>query len=161
MMYLFDLDDTLISGYMDSPTKDYADWHVLPRRRKIISELLQAGHVVAIVTNQGGVAFGYVDKAACDHKLERALHELGLVEPRWDGSPRPPLVFVCIHDVRDKAPYNDPDEAMRRKPSDAMIRKAIADYPRAAAKGVVYVGDREEDRAAADDAGVLFEWASR
>jgi phosphoglycolate phosphatase-like HAD superfamily hydrolase len=40
-----------------------------------------------------------------------------------------------------------------------MIREAIADHPEASAQGVLMVGDRPEDEAAAADAGVPFQWA--
>ena len=158
MLYLFDLDDTLITGYMSNPDKDYNIWHVLTRRVEALRELIARGNCVCIITNQGGVAFGHVTEDQADAKIERALALLGLRSPRWDGSASQRCVYACYSDIRGKAPWNDPIDAARRKPSGVMIREAMADHPDAAARGVLYVGDRPEDEAAARDAGVPFQW---
>jgi D-glycero-D-manno-heptose 1,7-bisphosphate phosphatase len=69
-------------------------------------------------------------------------------------------VRVCYaHATAILLRYRDPIEVARRKPSGAMIRELAALYPQQAAQGVVYVGDRPEDEAAARDAGVTFVWA--
>src|SRR5687767_14747564 len=81
VLYLFDLDNTLISGYMDNPDKNYDAWKVLPGRRARLNQLLMQGHKVAIITNQGGVAFGIVSERACDAKLTQAIRALGLSNP--------------------------------------------------------------------------------
>ncbi len=152
MLYLFDLDDTLISGYMNTPNKDYHDWTVLPGRKEKLKDLQERGDAIGIVTNQGGVAFGFISEQEAWIKIYAAGFDCGL---------RPDTIrtYACFHDVRGKAPYNDPEKAKRRKPSGAMIREAMADDPAQAARGVLYVGDREEDQQAAQDAGVGFQWA--
>lgn len=159
MLYLFGLDGTLISGYMDTPDKNYHNWDVLPGRREKLAALQEAGHTVRIITNQGGVAFGFISEADMWQKLGGALIHLGLNPVRRHEDWGRELAYVCFHDVRGIPPYNDPDEAKRRKPSGAMIREAMRDYPDAAASGVLYVGDRQEDHDAARDAGVSFQWA--
>jgi histidinol phosphatase-like enzyme len=73
--------------------------------------------------------------------------------------PPPPQVYVYMYDVRGKPPYNDPIQAARRKPSGVILREAMHDYREAARHGVLYVGDRPEDRATAVNAGVTFQWA--
>lgn len=160
MLYLFDLDGTLISGYMDNPDKNYDAWKVLPGRRAKLNQLLMQGHTVAIITNQGGVAFGLVTEDACSAKLRQAIRALGLSSPRSSGDAPDPLVYCSIHHPDGKPPHNDPELAARRKPSGAMIREAMQDYPQAATRGVLMVGDRPEDEAAAADAGVSFQWSS-
>lgn len=159
MLYLFDLDDTLISGYMNNPGKNYDGWMVLPGRKAVLNKLIMRGDTICIVTNQGGVAFGFVTEEAADRKIDQALRALGLFNPRWDGSPRPRQVYACYSDTRGIAPWNDPTDAARRKPSGAMIHEAMSDHPQAAALGVLMVGDREEDQQAAQAAGVPFQWA--
>lgn len=161
MLYLFDMDGTLITGYMDRPDRDYNRWSILPGRKARLQQLVLQGHVVGIVTNQGGVAFGHVTEAQAADKLLDAFVMLGLAPVRSSGDPWVPPIYVCYSDVRGKPPWNDPADAARRKPSGAMIREAMADYPRAAALGVLYVGDRPEDEAAAADAGVPFMWADQ
>lgn len=159
MLYLFDLDGTLITGYMDNPDKDYNVWHVLPGRWARLNKLKMQGHTIAIITNQGGVAYGLVTEEECSAKLEQAIRKLGLGNPRSSGDAADPVVYCSIHHPNGNAPYNDPELAARRKPSGAMIREAILDFPHSAARGVLMVGDRPEDEAAAKDAGVPFQWA--
>lgn len=177
MLYLLDLDDTLIKGYMSRPDHDYSIIEVLPGRVEKLRDLQERGDAIGIVTNQGGVAFGFVTFVDMVSKLYNAMDKLvGLYPqqlrkqvrivdcvPNWEPVPEKwhgvVTCYVCYHDTRGKAPYNDPVEAARRKPSGAMIREAIADYPDQAARGVLYVGDREEDLQAAQDAGVGFQWA--
>lgn len=154
-----DLDGTLISSYMDTLAKKYDTWHVLPRRRTKLNELRMRGDSIAIITNQGGVAHGFVTEQACWNKLEHAIAALELTYNGVADEPPPPQVYVCMYDVRGRAPYNDQVQAVRRKPSGAMLREAMHDYRQAARLGVLYVGDRPEDRAAAADAGVAFQWA--
>jgi D-glycero-D-manno-heptose 1,7-bisphosphate phosphatase len=159
MLYLFDLDNTLISSYLDTPEKDYNDWHVLPGRREKLEQLRNRGHAIAIVTNQRGIAFGYTSIEQYDDKVLDAIGRLGLSNPRSDGAPAYPFVYVCPSDVRGKPPYNDPNDAARAKPSGAMIREAMEDHPQDTAEGVLMVGDRQEDYDAAKNAGVPFQWA--
>lgn len=152
MLYLFDLDGTLISGYMDNPDKDYNRWEVLPGRREKLSKIQAHGDRIAIVTNQGGVAFGFVDEQTAWNKIYAAALACGL-------PPDTISTYACFDDVRGKAPWNDPVRAQRRKPSGDMLREAMINYHEDAAFGVLMVGDREEDLQAARDAGVAFQWA--
>ncbi len=95
MLYLFDLDGTLISSYMDTPAKQYDTWHVLPRRRAELNELRRRGDAIAIITNQGGVAHGFISEQACWNKLAQAVAALGLT---YDGVPdeaHPP--HICVY----------------------------------------------------------------
>lgn len=146
MLYCFDLDGTLITGYMDNPDKDYHTWSVLPGRVEKLRQLQAEGHAIAIVTNQGAVAFGYVKEWEMWSKIRRALHACGI----YSNS-----AYVCFHDIRGNAPYNRSNEAARRKPSGVMIREAMHEYDVSPSECVM-VGDRPEDEAAAHDAGVAF-----
>ncbi len=119
------------------------------------------GDSIAIITYQGGVALGFITEQACWNKLEQVVAALGLTYDGVTDEPTPPQLYVCMYDVRGKAPYNDPIQAARRKPSGTMLREAMHDYRHAARTGVLYVGDRPEDRAAAADAGVTFQFNGR
>ncbi len=150
MLYLFDLDGTLIESYMNTANRDYNQWILLPGRRELLQTLQADGHSLGIVTNQGGVAFGHVSQAAAEAKLAEVKRRLDLPD-LW--------IAVCYADRRGKRPYNNPRDAARRKPSGAMIREAVAAFPHPASRGVLYVGDRPEDQQAARDAGVSFQSA--
>lgn len=156
MLYLFDLDGTLISSYMDAPGRKYDNWHVLPGRVERLAELRARGDTIAIVTNQGAVAFGYVDEQHAWFKIHEAARQCGLY-------PDETRTYACFHDVRGKPPYNDRHQAARRKPSGQMIREAMADHGLSADNPqerlqVLFVGDRGEDQEAARRAGVRFQW---
>lgn len=150
MLYLFDLDGTLISSYMDNPDRDYHTWQPLPGRGRRIRELRDAGHVVGIVSNQGGVAFGLSTEADWEAKIADVCNRLRI---DWEA------IYVCFADARSRNPrYRDPAQVARRKPSGAMIREAMARWAYGPAE-TLYVGDRPEDEQAARDAGVAFAWA--
>lgn len=159
MLYLFDLDDTLIRGYLSEPRQPYDVVELLPGRKAKLQRLILQGDTCCIVTNQGGVAFGFVTEDQADAKITEAMMRLGLMPPRWDGGARPALLFACYHHEKGKPPWDDPVSALRRKPSGQMILEAIEEHPQAAALGVLMVGDREEDLQAAQAAGVPFQWA--
>ena len=59
MLYIFDLDDTLVKGYLFRPDKDYHAVELLPGVKERLESLWYQGHAIAIATNQGGIAFGY------------------------------------------------------------------------------------------------------
>jgi len=71
MIYLFDLDGTLISSYMDNSNKDYMRWHLLPLRKQVIEKLVQQGHIIGIVTNQAGVGLGYTTEQQVQERMDR------------------------------------------------------------------------------------------
>ena len=165
----FDLDGTLISGYMDTPDKDYHTWQPLPGRIAQV-ERIKRVHEIALVTNQAGVAFGHITEQDTVTKLGRVAMLLGYAAVAiHDGRADGPLVtgwgealhvFVCYSDARSRdARYATPADVARRKPSGQMIREAAAEFPDHARDGVLMVGDRPEDEQAAHDAGAAFRWA--
>jgi D-glycero-D-manno-heptose 1,7-bisphosphate phosphatase len=171
MHYCFDLDGTLITGYTDRPDKDFAAVKLLPGVLEMWNHLhWKTGNSLSIITNQGGVAFGYHSEADVQRKLCAVGAELGYgwielhdgagaaidLDTGLKHNPHGVLqVFVCYGDARSPVPhYRD---ASRRKPSGAMIRESMATQHETQA---TFVGDRPEDEAAAADAGVTFQWAN-
>src|SRR5437763_15493223 len=117
-LFLFDLDGTLISSYMDEPNRDFHTWRVLPGRAAYLRHILARGHKIGVITNQGAVAFGYVSEDAARSKISAAIAALEL--------PADTPVYVCFADARSRDPrYNDPAQAARRKPCGAMIVEAM------------------------------------
>lgn len=185
-LFLFDLDGTLVSSYMDRPNKDFHAWELLPGRAEKIRQLRNEDgkyHTIQLVSNQGGVAFGLVSEEDVQRKFAEVADALGYAHVWiWDGSPEQPReitldrpasvlpssgvleCYVCYSDSRSKNPqYRKGVE--RRKPSGQMIREALASDAKAGGyshqnlSSVIYVGDRPEDEAAARDASVAFSWA--
>ena len=148
MLYLFDLDSTLIAGYMDGG--DYSHVEALPGRIEKLAALRQAGHAVGIVTNQGGIAFGYNSEGDFEAKLAKSLQALGLAA----NTP----YRVCYHHPKASLDqYRDEAGCARRKPSGAMIKELMQELGYSANQ-TMFIGDRPEDEQAADDAGVGFAW---
>lgn len=168
MLYLFDLDGTLITSYMDNPNKDYHVWEMLPGRIAAIERLRHLGNAIGLVTNQAGVAFGHIVEQDFVTKVGRVVMACGYGAAHiHDGRADGPLaigmhgprmqVFVCYCDARARDPRYRVN-AHRRKPSGAMIREALAEAG-ASADEAIYIGDMESDLQAAKDAGVRFQWA--
>lgn len=157
MLHVFDLDGTLISSYMENTDKDYNKWTLLPGRKERLQQLLADGDAIAIVTNQGGVAFGKITELDWQHKIFAVLKQLDLVDQEVVGNV---AVYVCFADARSPlARYRTPIQVARRKPSPTMLQEAMRDFADPALLGVLMVGDRDEDREAALAAGVPFEYA--
>lgn len=153
MLYLFDWDGTLISGYMENPDREYHKWHLLPRRKHMLTMLLGLGHQLGVVTNQAGVAFGHTTEGSFWTKYDLFLFRLGL-----PISTLP--VRVCFSHDQGQSPYNKPADVARRKPNPPMLQEFAATYPAQAADGLVFVGDRQEDQTAANLLPCSFAWAS-
>lgn len=144
MLVILDLDDTLIAGHIN-PRRPYDEITPLPKVKERLEAAKAEGHTLCIATNQRGAAFGY-------HTIKQAQAKLDQVMAMFDIA----YAAVCYSDVRSRNPkYNDPTDAARAKPSGAMLRECIKMFPEAAKQGVIYVGDRPEDEAAAKDAGGL------
>jgi D-glycero-D-manno-heptose 1,7-bisphosphate phosphatase len=151
MLLLFDLDGTLISSYVEAPGRNYHGWVPLPGVRERLAALQGEGHRLGIATNQAGVAFGHVTEAEFRHKLGAVLAALDL-------PPETPVEVCFAHPRARLARYRDPERVAGRKPSGRMIWRLAERFPADAADGILYVGDREEDAAAAA-AGIPFRWA--
>ncbi len=150
-LFIFDLDGTLISSYMDTPNRRYAAWQVLPGRTEMLRTLREQGHRVAIAINQAGVAFGHVTESQVARKIDAVLAALDL--------PADTPVAVCVTHPHAKAyRYRNPAELARRKPSGTMLRELMETV--GIHEGVVYIGDQPDDRRAARDARVSFRLAN-
>lgn len=146
-LYIFDLDGNLITSYMNNPDKAYDRWDVLPGRREKLAGLLAEGHTVAIITNQAGVAFGFITEADVVAKIKAALDKLGL--------PPETHVGIAYGHPSGQPPYNSRRMVSYRKPSPRMLLEMM-EITGHTGDSTIYVGDRTEDRNAAQYAGVEF-----
>lgn len=148
-LFLFDLDDTLVRGYVSRLDKNYHAVELLLGRKERIDQLLGDGHTVAVVTNQRGAAFGYHTPEDSFAKFDRVRKLLGHMDIPF---------FWCFHHPKGKPQWKDPEQCARAKPSGAMIKEAMAEHPNAAADGATMIGNGKEDYEAAIDAGIAFQW---
>lgn len=154
-LFLLDLDGTLIQSYMQRSDRAFepidwiedVDWSLRSAR--------QRGVRLAIITNQGGVAYGLVSPAQVADKLDRVAQHLGYAGAAiYDGSQAPELqtnMLPCF------VSYDKSSD--RHKPSPVMLIEAVRLYD-ADMGYVTMFGDRDEDQQAAIAAGIRFRWAS-
>jgi HAD superfamily hydrolase (TIGR01662 family) len=154
MLYLLDLDDTLITSGFECGVwvKDraYSDFELLPNvkdRLRFITER-DAGARFAIITNQAGVAYGYQTEDEVRAKIAAVLAAL---EFFWS---RPFSLHICFNHPKatvDLYRYDDP----RRKPNPGMLEEAMR-WHVDRLPGAVYVGDLPTDKLAAEAAGIQY-----
>jgi D-glycero-D-manno-heptose 1,7-bisphosphate phosphatase len=158
-LYLFDLDDTLtrsISGKKFPETVD--DREFIEGRWEKLLDLNKAGKKTAIITNQGGAAWGIFKIEDMENLLIKFCRS-ALID----------AYFVCYRDTSDKAKNSDrtikeltePEfykDWNRRKPAPGMLIEAL-DHFGIDRLDALYVGDRQEDKGAAENAGIDFQWA--
>lgn len=164
-MFLFDLDHTLViprSGKKFPVTVD--DRAFIEGRWEHLLDLHEQGKKTAICTNQGGAAWGIFQPEEMDKFLAH-LCKSGDIDK----------FFVCYRDTSEKARNSErtikeltvPEyykgseyykgDWNRRKPGPGMLIEAM-DYFGIPWYDTLYVGDRQEDKDAAEAAGCNFEW---
>lgn len=147
---IFDVDGTLVepkSGATFRKTAD--DWQWLPGRLEKLAELKAQGIRLAVATNQGGVAFGYMQAQDILAELTRTIKEAGI--------PTGGLYVCYTHPKASIEQYRD-EEDNRRKPGPGMLLDAMRDFE-AEPEETLFVGDRPEDEQASIAANTAFQWA--
>lgn len=154
-----DLDGTLVEsalveedGKLQRPqTNVYAEPSLLPHRFDVLHRAAKEGDRFAIVTNQGGVAWGYHTVAEVNLRIARSIAALGFF------CLAPFSVHVAWKHPRATVPqFRESDgEATRRKPAAAMLLEAM-DAHGIDQANTLMVGDLGTDTEAALAAGVDF-----
>lgn len=159
-LFLFDLDGTLITSYMDNSDANYHNWSFLRGRIETVQALRQERKTVGVVTNQAGVDFGYNDVSDWLTKRDKVSEFLGLsVEDYWVCYAHPNGV------LHQKV---TPDKLTRggltaknewdfgwRKPSPLMLLAATLHFDISPDR-TVFVGDMETDEEAAKNAKIDY-----
>jgi D-glycero-D-manno-heptose 1,7-bisphosphate phosphatase len=143
-----DRDGTLNRSLNDRPPNAPAEVELLPNVDATLAAYAAEGWRLVIVTNQGGVAFGYLSEDEA-----RAIHQavLARLSVPVDAS------YLCPHHpLGDVPPYNV--DCPRRKPHPGAVFEALARFD-AHPQDCLLVGDMESDRQVAAAAGVPFRWA--
>jgi len=152
VLYL-DLDGTVREG-KDDPLGKFVngpeDVRVFPAAVEQMRRWKAAGGRIVGITNQGGVALGYVTEAAVVEAVMETHVQCGGLFDR---------VMICQHHPAAKAP--EMARCWCRKPATGLIVEAALEL--AQVHGEIYpphlalfVGDRPEDRACAEAASIDF-----
>ena len=148
ILYIFDKDWTIVQPRQGKFINTIEDQVLMPGVAEKIADLKAAGHKIAIASNQGGVAFGFMTYPEAHAILYHAadlinadlytfcpFHPEGTIE-RWKSN------------------------TLDRKPGPGMLSElmGLLDFK---PDDVVFVGDMETDQQAAEAAGVEFVWAEK
>lgn len=151
MLYIFDKDGTLISGMGTRPANTPAEQKPMPGVVKQLSYLRSRGDKIAIASNQGGVAWGFITYEQAQELMDDCARKIGGAD----------YVTFCPYDP--KAYEHHPGvyaiDHPKRKPNPGMILECmkVLGFSK---RETVYIGDQETDNQAAKAAGVKFEWAT-
>lgn len=133
-----DRDGTLIEevGYVNHPSRV----RLLPGAAGAVARLRAAGHAVVVVTNQAGIARGYLPRSLVDAAHAELELQLAAAGTAVDG------IYVCPHHPTEGV------GALRvacecRKPGPGLLRDAAADLGLDLARAAL-VGDLPSDIAA-------------
>jgi D-glycero-D-manno-heptose 1,7-bisphosphate phosphatase len=162
MLFIFDLDGTLIEGFLDKKPREGHEWvdgemydavELLPNvkdRLRYIAERDDSARF-AICTNQAGVAFGYQTEDEVRAKVAKVLAEL---EFFWGHSFSIHICFNHPEATIDLYRYDD----LRRKPEPGMLIEATKShqYADALPMQALFVGDMEVDKQAASAANIPY-----
>lgn len=132
-----------------------ADVVVYPEALTMMRRWKQGGGRIIIVSNQGGVALGYVAEGSI---VQMMMHA-------WDLMERlPDKIAWCKH--HPNAEHPEMARCWCRKPSPGLLIEAALDVAKRNRGWEIYppymslfVGDRDEDKECARLAGIDFMWA--
>lgn len=142
-LYIFDKDLTLVGSTTGRTADTLEDQFFLPNVLEVCTRLRADGHVLAIASNQGGVAFGVISPETARLLVSDVAGKIKAAD-----------FEVCFHHPGGRiAPWNT--ESPNRKPFPGMIL-ALMERLGFAPEDTVYIGDNESDRKAAEAAGVEF-----
>lgn len=145
-LIIFDKDGTIAGGPEDRPPNALHEQYMLPGVRERCQELRERGIRLGVASNQGGVAFGHLTEAEAWELVEDAAKQIGAED--WT---------MCPHHPEGKIKRYT-KACPRRKPAPGMLLDLMQHFD-VRRDDTLYVGDREEDREAAQHAGCNFAWA--
>jgi D-glycero-D-manno-heptose 1,7-bisphosphate phosphatase len=144
-LILFDLNGTLATSFTDNKPVE-----LLPDRKKQIAVLQTKKYLkLGIITNQGGVAFGFATEEQATAEVKGIADELGIDYYLISfGHPKPKEGYER---------YGTPEMIARRKPAPGMLLEAMEHFG-TTPEETVFVGDMQDDKDAASAAGCHFRW---
>lgn len=127
--------DGVINQYDGNYICSADEWQPIPGSVEAVARLCNAGHRIAIATNQSGIARGYYDTDALDtmhEKLERLVEAEG----------------GCI-DFIAYCPHHPDDHCSCRKPLTGLLDQIRRHFHLNSLEGAIMVGDSRKDLEAA------------
>lgn len=148
MLYIFDKDGTLVQQINgERPPNKLSEQKPIPGVLAKCQALIAEGHLLAVASNQGGVAFGYITAAEAHEMVKQIADYIGAT-----------TYAVCVTHPNGKK-RSAKRESHFRKPDGGMIEYLMDAFGVSKAE-TVYIGDLDTDQQAAEAAGVKFIWAS-
>jgi D-glycero-D-manno-heptose 1,7-bisphosphate phosphatase len=144
----FDRDGTLNRSLGGRPPNTPAEVDLLPGVTTVVKEYVAQGWLLVIVSNQGGVASGYIREEEARAVQQRVIELLPVPVAASYLCPHMPGGSVAEYAV----------DCPNRKPRPGFILTALEQLG-ARAEDCLFVGDSSTDRLAAQAAGVTFRWA--
>lgn len=146
-LIIFDKDGTLCRNKNGQTFNNHPnEQEMIPGVVEVCHKLFEDGIDLAIASNQGGVAFGYL-----------TFEDMILMVTEAAVAIKAHVIRACPdHPKGSVYPFNRP--STYRKPESGMLT-SIMDELSANPDVVLMVGDRDEDLQAAENAGVEFMWA--
>lgn len=112
------------------------DLRLIPGAGKAIGMINRAGWKTIIISNQSGIARGYMNSDEVDRVNQRLLEMVKDEGARIDG------IYYCPHHPQGISPYNIQCEC--RKPGAGLLNKAVREHKLALDKSIM-VGDKYSD----------------
>jgi histidinol-phosphate phosphatase family protein len=147
-LLLLDRDGTLNRSPGERPPNHPGEVELLPGVASKLHRRAALGWRLVLITNQGGVAFGYLSESQAQAVNQAVLDALPV---EMDAS------YLCPHHPDGTVPGYAMD-CPNRKPAPGAILEALARFE-AQPEDCLFVGDQESDRLGAEAAGVPFKWA--
>jgi histidinol-phosphate phosphatase family protein len=147
-LLLLDRDGTLNRGLGNRPPNQPDEVELLPGVGHRLHQYAALGWRLAIVTNQGGVAFGHQTEAQAHATHQAVLDALPVTIDASHLCPHHPGGTISRYAI----------DCPNRKPAPGAILEALARFG-ANAQECLFVGDKDTDQQAAEAAGVPFVWA--
>ncbi len=131
--------DGVINADSDAYVKSLDEWHPLPGAIEAMARLYHAGHRLAVLTNQSGLARGLFGLRALEAMHRRLVRLLAAHGARLEA------IYFCPH---------GPEDGCRcRKPAPGMFQRLLAERCLTPSRCLA-IGDSARDIEAAEAAGI-------
>jgi D-glycero-D-manno-heptose 1,7-bisphosphate phosphatase len=149
-LLFLDRDGTLNRTVSGRPPNRPQEVELLPGVEPVLSRSVDDGWKLVIVTNQGGVASGYLSEAQAHAVLQKVIDLLPVPVSASYLCPHLPNGVVTEYAI----------DCPNRKPRPGFVLSALRAFG-AQAEDCLFVGDSSTDKEAAEAAGVPYQWADR